>query len=294
MIASRLSALLLNSLFTLLLALLSGSLIVSGARSRPLLDYPSISALPQGLIQIIRDPNGNALLTREDQFKSANWSGYVLAQFDTRESSAQGTWIVPTVVFKKTQAVSANWVGIGGFCGNMECTGVDPTLIQLGTAQEALSRKRTKYFAWYEMLPGPPQLIPLTINPTDLITASLSCAGACTNAQKWTLSMTNQTSGLSWSQDFTYQSYLLSADWIVEAPTDRHGILPLADYGTTTFDQSMTNGVTADLPMAEIVIMLDPHHQTSDLSYFDTTFDGFSACFGTHKVLEPCPFVPLP
>jgi hypothetical protein len=106
--------------------------------------------------------------------------------------------------------------------------------------------------------------------------------------------MTNETSGMSWSNDFTYASSNLSAEWIEEAPSGRSGILPLADYGTSTFDQSMTNGDSANLTLADTIVMRDPHGESSNVSALDSTLDGFSACFGLHKKLKPCSFVPLP
>ncbi len=79
---------------------------------------------------------------------------------------------------------------------------VDKSLIQLGTAHEALSRTETDYFAWYEMLPAASIPTSLVVNPGDVITASLTCAGNCTGSQSWTLSMTNETTSQNWSQDF--------------------------------------------------------------------------------------------
>jgi hypothetical protein len=246
-------------------------------------------------IEVLRDPKGNALRMREGQFVSANWSGYVLPNFQTSEeyTSAQGTWVVPAVVGNKKFSVSSNWVGIGGFCKNARCTKGDRTLIQLGTAQEA-QNSRTAYFAWYEVLPKSSKMTTLAVNPGDVVTASLSC-NPCTGNQSWTLSMTNVTSGDSWSlPNVPYQSSKLSAEWIQEAPSGQNGIFPLADFGTSTFDLSMVNGSSADLSTGDSILMMDPHKQTSNVSALDSTSDGFSACFGTKKKLTPCSFVPIP
>ena len=246
-------------------------------------------------IEVIRDPKGNALRMREGQFASSNWSGYVLPSFQTGQeyTSAQGTWIVPTVVGTKKLAASSNWVGIGGFCENTRCTKGDRTLIQLGTA-EAAKKSQTQYFAWYEMLPQASIMTDLAVNPGDVVTASLSC-NPCTGQQSWTLAMTNVTTGDSWSlPDVQYQSSKLSAEWIQEAPSGQHGIFPLVNYGMTTFDQSLVDGVSADLSIGDSIVMLDPHHETSNVSALDSTADGFSACFGTKKKLTPCSFVAIP
>jgi len=282
--------------FALAVALVGSSLSVEAGQSRVDSGRASSVAVKHAPVQIIRGPDGTALVTGEAKFTSTNWSGYVLPEFETRQLyfTAQATWVVPTVVFKNEPAVSSNWVGIGGFCENTQCRDVDETLIQLGTTQEALSKKKIGYFAWYEMLPAASIPTSLEVNPGDVITASLSCAGNCTGSQSWTLSMMDETTSQSWTQDFTYESSNLSAEWIEEAPSGRHGILPLADYHTTTFDQSMIDGVSANLTLADTVVMKNPHGESSNVSALDSTLDGFSACFGPHKKLKPCSFVPLP
>jgi len=284
--------------FALALALVGSPLMAEAGQSRLDSNRAAVAGATHAPIQVIPEPStGAALRTSEGRLTSSNWSGYVLPKFATGElyTSAQATWVVPTVVFKKKPAVSSNWVGIGGFCKNSRCTSVDRTLIQLGTAHEAVNRNNSIYFAWYEMLPASSITTPLEVNPGDVITASLTCANSCTgNHQSWTLSMTNVTSGDNWSQDFNYASPNLSAEWIEEAPSGRNGIFPLANYGTTTFDESMIDGGSADLRSADTVVMRDPHGQSSNVSALNSTFDGFSACFGPHKSLTPCSFVPLP
>src|ERR1700678_1257284 len=271
----------------LALALVAATLSGEAGHSRLDPGRASIVAAKHAPIEVVPDANGNALLAREAQFISTNWSGYVLADFATGEGyvSAQATWVVPTVVFKKKLAVSSNWVGIGGFCETMQCKHVDKTLIQLGTTQVAQSKRETEYFAWYEMLPGPSINTSLVVNPGDVITASLTCDGDCTGSQRWTLSMTNETTTQNWSQDFDYDSSNLSAEWIEEAPSSGAQMVPLADFDTTTFDQSVTNGVTANLKDAESIVMRDPHGESSNVSELNSTFDGFSACYGPKKKL---------
>ena len=56
----------------------------------------------------------------------------------------------------------------------------------------------------------------------------------------------------------------------------------------------MTNGDSANLTLADTIVMRDPHGESSNVSALDSTLDGFSACFGLHKKLKPCSFVPLP
>ncbi len=204
-------------------------------------------------VQVRRMSDGSVERGVQNQVVTSNWSGYAVAKFQTGASytSAQATWQVPTVTYFNgfSNEDSATWVGIGGFCENAGCTSVDNKLIQLGTAQNATS-SGTSYFAWYEMLPQLSKQIPLTINPGDTITASLTCTFGCSNfKQTWTLSMTNGTTGQTWQRTFKYASSQLSAEWVEEAPSSFGGILPLADYGKVSFIGPMpslsltTNGI---------------------------------------------------
>src|ERR1700675_315728 len=87
--------------YALAVALVGSPLFAEAGQSRP--SRVSVGAAKHAPIQVIPDPNGNALLTREGQLTSTNWSGFVLPNFATNElyTSAQATWVVPTVVFKK-------------------------------------------------------------------------------------------------------------------------------------------------------------------------------------------------
>ena len=221
-----------------------------------------------------------------------NWSGYVLPKFQTRKkqyTAAQATWTVPEVFFGGVESASLSWIGIGGFCKNKKCEKVDESLIQLGTGQDAITDTETDYFAWYEVLPS--GLIPITleVNPGDVITASLSCAGKCKKKhQSWTLSMTDETTGKNWSQVVTYESSKLSVEWIEEAPAGKGGVLPLADFGTATFSQATADDVSADLSSGDSIVMENPHGQTSNVSAPNSTQDGFSACFSPDSTLASC------
>jgi hypothetical protein len=248
-------------------------------------------ASQQAPIEVIRDQHGDALRTSNGAFTSTNWSGYVLPKFETGETytSAQATWEVPQVTWDGAPSISANWVGIGGFCKSDTCKKVDNSLIQLGTAQESLNPVETDYFAWYEMLPKASFMTTLTVNPGDVITASLTCAGKCKGTQHWTLSMTDETSGQSWSHEFKYSSSKLSTEWIEEAPSTQEGIVPLADFDTTTFVASMVDGGSANLSAGDSIEMNDPNGQLSTVSAPDSTMDGFTACFDTTS----CSFVPI-
>jgi hypothetical protein len=217
------------------------------------------------------------------QFYSENWSGYVVANFETalHYNGAQGTWKVPTVNAGADPGYSATWVGIGGFCENSICSKVDSTIIQLGT-EENYSSSGTSYYAWYATAPGFENQIPLAINAGDKITVTLSASGV--KKQSWTLTMTDNTTGGNWSKTLRYSSSELSAEWIEEAPSSFGGILPLANYGTVTFDPGSADGGIPNFTQSESVIMEDPSGQTSNPSAPDTDSggsDGFNACWGS-------------
>ncbi len=279
-----------NAMSVLRSFLLCALTVAIAGASSPAIAGPARPRLKHAPIKVYRDENGDPLRTIDDALVNQIWSGYALPEFETGNlyTSAQATWTVPAVSYEGVEALSASWVGIGGFCENSGCDPVDQTLIQLGTAQAALTAKKTEYWAWYEMLPKASIPTKLKVKPGDVITASLSCAGACTGKQKWTLSMTNETTGKSWHKHVTYKSPKLSAEWIEEAPSSRGGVFPLADFGTATFTQSMANAVSADLSTGDSLIMEDPNGQSSNVSAPNLTEDGFNACFSPDSTLAAC------
>jgi len=141
------------------------------------------------------------------------------------------------------------------------------------------------------MLPNSEKVVKgFAIHPGDTITASLANTGTVnsrrnkTQQQVWTLSMTDLTTNKTWSTTVEYNSSLSSAEWIMEAPYN-HGILPLADYGTATFDPGTADGVNPGLNTEQGVIMYDPQGQTSNVSAPDSDTDGFDAAWGNGTTL---------
>jgi len=255
---------------------------------------PMLSELRHAPVQVLHRSDGRVARGLRNEAESKNWSGYVVAKFESGEAytSAQGTWTVPAVTYFAGYRAeySASWVGIGGFCKNLNCTATDHTLIQLGTEQDVSSSGLTDYYAWYELLPRPPKLIPLAVNSGDIITASLQCVAHCSAArQSWTLTMNDQTTQASWTNTFTYASKELSVEWIEEAPALAGRILPLADYDTLVFDPNTANGSSPNLSIsANGIVMADPRKQTSNPSDADSDLDGFDTCWGEGTTLTPC------
>jgi Peptidase A4 family len=246
-----------------------------------------------GPIEVRRNPDGTPQRGLRNQWTSTNWSGYEVANYQTGQkyTQAQLTWTVPTVTYGQStdstssSEYSANWVGIGGFCENRLCARADKTLIQLGTEQDVSPSGATQYYAWYEMLPAAetPLGSSYPVNPGDTITATLACSSACgARKQNWTLTMTDQTAGWSWTGTFLYGSSMLSAEWIEEAPYSG-GVLPLADFGTASFSATggVNNGQTPSLSLSTNGIqMQDSWGQTSSPSATDSPLADFNACWG--------------
>jgi hypothetical protein len=164
---------------------------------------------------------------------SLDWSGYVAATSDTSPSatvtSVSASWVVPTVASPPKRGYSVTWVGIGGSFSQ------DESLIQVGTAQYIDRGGVAYYFAWYEMLPA--SITPIdVVSPGDTIDASITMTG--TNS--WTISLEDSNAGIDFSQAFTYASSQLSAEWIEEAPSLAHKILPLANFDSVTFTSCQT------------------------------------------------------
>ena len=260
-------------------------------------EQPSARALKtHGPIEVHRLEDGSLARGPHNEFMTSNWSGYAIAHYQTGQTYtwAGGTWVVPTVTFGPTQSgtteeYSATWVGIGGFCMNALCTRADKTLIQLGTSQYVSSSGAVSYFAWYEMLPQAPVTITtITVNPGDQITASVQCVSACAaRKQNWQLTMTNKTTGQTWSLNVTYSSSLASADWIEEAPVSSN-VLPLADFNVVGIAPYVGGNAAWNLltVSANGIQMSDPWGQTSSPS--STNVNGFNTCWG-YGAMANCP-----
>jgi hypothetical protein len=229
---------------------------------------------------LLRDKDGQPLRNAANQLLSSNWSGYALDSSKTGQkyTAVSGTWIVTKVqaVTKFRKVYSSQWVGIGGL--------KDSTLIQLGTEADASNSGQTTYLAWYELIPAAPVTINITVHPGDSITAGVKLTGN----QIWLFTMTDNTTGKSFSRSVSYKSSQASAEWIEEAPFSG-GILPLANYGKATFDPGTINGGTNPaLTAADGIVMLDPKGQSSNPSRPDSDTDGFNTCWGATHSLTKC------
>lgn len=162
-----------------------------------------------------------------------NWAGYVASTniFNPIKGTVtfvKGSWIIPTVVQPpKDGTYYAIWVGIDGFNSG--------TIEQLGTAYQFTNGKQINY-AWFEMFPKVSmQISNFPVKPGDSITAIAKYEGS----GQYTLKMFNNTrktfTVVPASHTRSTVSPRTSCEWIVEAPSDNKGILPLAHFNPVTF-----------------------------------------------------------
>jgi Peptidase A4 family/Putative Ig domain len=159
---------------------------------------------------------------------STNWSGYVLS--GATYTGVGGTFNVPTIFSSPTDTATAEWVGIDGASAS------NPTILQLGVAEDySLATNRYSVFAWFELFPQPPSLVPLAVTPGDRVTVGMSQAGAGV----WTVSMKNETTGQGVAANVSYAGPGLSAEWVVEAPFDvrTSTVIPVGNFSPVTFSQ---------------------------------------------------------
>ncbi len=181
----------------------------------------------------LEELEGRVLLSASILSLSTNWSGYAVSAPKDSVTVVSGSWNVPAVT-GTGNTYAASWVGINGLTSS--------TVEQIGT-ESNIANGKPQYYAWVEMYPSPMVTVPLTINANDQIDAAVSYGPT---SGQFTLSITDVTSGHSYSTTQSApQAQRSSAEWIEEAPSSG-GVLPLANFGTVNFSAaSATIGGTA-------------------------------------------------
>ena len=138
---------------------------------------------------------------------SANWSGYEVS--DGPYTSVAGTFTVPSLASSSTVSAMAEWVGIDGAANS--------SLIQAGVGESFdPTTNQVLIQPWWEILPAPETPITsVVVAPGDTVTVAIGQS----SASMWTIHVTNDTNGQSFTTDQSYSGPLSSAEWIVEAPT---------------------------------------------------------------------------
>jgi hypothetical protein len=219
-----------------------------------------------------------------------NWSGYYVNSPNAGAFTAvTGCWDVPSVSPSAVvPAYSSAWVGIDGT--------QNKDLIQTGTEQDWSSSTgqapfAADYFAWWEILPAQAtQITTISVTPGDDMCASIGEIGA---SGQWTISLTDETSGRTFSTVQGYAGPADSAEWIVEAPfaTDGSyscGPCTLANYGQTTFSQLSEDGLDPELtPVNGLEMVQPPGTVVSIPSNPDSDGNGFNLAYGSAQPAPP-------
>lgn len=204
---------------------------------------------------------------------SSNWSGYAIA--GSGFGAITGSWIVPAVSRTKKATYSSNWIGIDGFN--------NASLIQTGTESDYVNGS-ARYRAWWEILPAPETIISsITVRPGDHMSASVTKG----SGSSWTITISDNTGGQSFTTVQSYSGPQTSAEWIEEAPTVGGRTAKLAHYGLATFDPGTVNGGNPGLTASESGVMIQRGVQVSTPSVPDSDTDGFNMAYGSRTPSPP-------
>ena len=161
------------------------------------------------------------------QSTSSNWSGY--AATGGGFSSVTSTWKQPAASCTSATTYSSFWVGLDGDGSS--------TVEQTGTSADC-SGGTAHYYAWYEMYPKYPVNLSIAIRSGDSITGTVTVTGN----GRYTLHIHNNTTGGDFSTTQKGHGSNYSAEAIAEAPSSRSGVLPLTNFGTVNFSNTLVNG----------------------------------------------------
>jgi hypothetical protein len=215
--------------------------------------------------------------TVQQQWTSTNWSGY--ATTGAGYTAATGSWRVPPVNPPSAKKglrhsyFSSTWVGIDGFANS--------SLIQAGTEQDWINDAPV-YQAWWEILPAAETPIAtITVHPGDLMVVSIT-----RGTPKWTITVTDSTTGQSFGTQQTYSGPATSAEWIHERPFVGRRLAQLPADGNAIFDNGTVNGANPGLVIGDSGTMFKGKHAISTPSLPDHDTDGFAVAYGA---IAPAP-----
>jgi Peptidase A4 family len=165
---------------------------------------------------------------RPTNAQSTNWSGYAAHGKTYKKISA--SWVEPTGHCGSSRTWSSFWVGLDGFGSN--------TVEQTGSEVDCVSG-HAKYYSWYEMYPAFPVNFSNPVSPGDHFTGSVTFTGS----GHFTLVLKDTTKGWSHTIKKTLAgAKRASAEVIAEAPSSTSGVLPLTNFGTMQFTNSLVDG----------------------------------------------------
>jgi len=238
-----------------------------------LLAVPTASAATQS-VTLYHSPMQHDSRNASEAF---NWSGYFKTGAAGTFHAATARWVVPKVAASAGNTFSSNWVGIDG-----AVTG-DNQLIQTGTESDFVGGA-AQYDAWWEILPAAETPV-FTVKPGDVMTAFVKKLPS----GKWSISITDKTSGKSFTTQKSFSGKGRSAEWIEERPQVGGSLATLAHYGKATFDPTTVNGNNSKLKAANRILMVNNAGTAviSTPSNPDSDTDGFRAAFGSALPAPP-------
>jgi Peptidase A4 family len=120
---------------------------------------------------------------------------------------------------------------------------------------------KPKYFAWYEMFPAFPVNFSDPVSPGDHFAGSVTFTGS----GHFTLVLKDTTKGWSHTIKKTLASAKRSsAEVIAEAPSSSTGILPLTNFGTVHFSNSLVDGTAIGSAGGAKIIMVNGSGRAKD------------------------------
>lgn len=237
-------------------------------------------------------PVYNAPIAALNASQSSNWSGYNQGQLMVHHPfrSISGSWVVPTATQHTPgeQEYSSTWIGIGGGCVNSSCSITDSTLIQEGTEQDVAADGTASYSAWWELIPRP--AVPIAgfvIHPGDRIVSSITRVGT----ELWSFSMTNASTGQTFTKKVRYSSTKATAEWITETPLvvggGGTGFAAMPDLGTVNMDAGLANGANPRLDPSQEIQLVSKGVVVATPSAPDPDADGFNDCVWATSCAAP-------
>jgi hypothetical protein len=174
-------------------------------------------------------------------YTSTNWSGYLATSSNYTQIS--GSWQAPNVTGNgSTTSADASWIGVGGVTSN--------DLIQVGTQDTVSSSGTVTTSAFYEMLPAASiDITSISVSPGDQMSANINE----TSTGQWAITITDNTSGQTYTKNVSYTSSNSSAEWIEEDPSySSRRQIPFDNFGLVNFKSALTtsNGASLNLNSA--------------------------------------------
>lgn len=182
---------------------------------------------------------------------SKNWSGFGVSGGPF--TGVSGTFAMPNLVTGSLpNSCMAEWVGIDGLSSG------DNNLIQAGILEcpDPSIPDEFDFAPWWEILPSDATFITTLTeltpgDPGDDVNVTIDQV----TGTEWSIAVTDETRGQSFTTDQEYTGPAASAEWIVEAPMSGSGEVPLSNYTETEFSGL---GVTGQQNVLEPLQMDDP------------------------------------